>query len=166
MRNEIFSEQPSSLTSKNETGISRFFSSPVALIRLSAILFVGVTIGHMSGYPWTSAQNPQESQLVSSMKSVNYIFAGESSSYWNLYFGWGLWVVVLLLTLAIILWLLSGLVRLAPQRIGVITGIISATCLAGAYFSFRFFYIPPFIMFSVMFIILLAATAQLLKKRY
>jgi len=29
-------------------------SSPVVLIRLGSVLFVGLMIGHMSAYPWTS----------------------------------------------------------------------------------------------------------------
>ena len=73
------------------------------------------------------------------MKSVEFEFLGERSTYWSLYFGWGLLICVLLLTLAIILWLLADLARLAPRRLGVITGIISASCLVGAYLSFRFF---------------------------
>ncbi len=157
---------PSTLMSENKFGIirSRRFTSPVALIRLSAILFVGLTIGHTSAYPWTSALNPQELQLAVAMKSVDFIFVGERSSYWSLYFGWGLWVAVLMLTLAIILWLLSDLASLAPRRVGAITGILSVTCLIGAYFSFRFFFTPPFLMFAVIFIILLTAAVQLLKK--
>ncbi len=71
------SAHPPSLTSKNQNGISRFFTSPVALIRLGAILFIGLTIGHTSAYPWTSAQNPQQSQLVGSMKFVAFVFVGE-----------------------------------------------------------------------------------------
>lgn len=137
--------------------------SPAALIRLSSILVFLLMVGHMSAYPWASAGSPQETQLVNSMKSVELEFMGERSAYWSLYFGWGLLIGVLLLTLAIILWLLSDLVRLAPRRIGVISGIISAGCLVGAYLSYRFFYIPPVLFFSVSCVILLAAAAQLLR---
>ncbi|MFZ0500611.1 MAG: hypothetical protein WAU49_16685 [Steroidobacteraceae bacterium] len=77
--------------------------------------------------------------------------------------GWGLLIGVLLLTLAIVLWLLSDLVRLAPRRLGGISGIISAGCLVGAYLSYRFFYIPPVLCFSATCVILLAAAAQLLR---
>jgi hypothetical protein len=81
------------------------------------------------------------------------------------YFGWGLLVGVLLLTLAIILWFLSDLARVAPRRLGVITGIISVSCLVGAYLSFRFFYIPPILFFSAICVILLTATVQLLRQQ-
>lgn len=158
------SENLSSAMSGNKSAIGRFFTSPVALIRFSAILFVSLTIGHMSGYPWTSAENPRETQLANSMKSVDLVFLGERTSYWNLYFGWGLWVAVLLLALAGILWFLADIACTAPRNAGAVTGILSATCLIGAYLSFCYFFIPPFVMLALMFIILLTATVQLLKK--
>jgi hypothetical protein len=142
-----------------------FLGSPVVLIRLSSILVVLLMLGHTSAYPWTSTHGLQEIELVNSMKSVEFEFMGERSAYWHLYFGWGLLVSVLLLTLAIILWLLSDLAGLAPRRLGIITGIISASCLVGAYLSFRFFYIPPFLTFSAIFAILLTAAAQLLRQQ-
>ena len=98
------------------------------------------------------------------MKSLNFEFMGERSSYWNLYFGWGLWMGVSLLTLAIILWLLADVARLAPRSVGVITGVISACCLIGAFLSLRFFYIPPFLFYSVICVMLLTAAVQLLRQ--
>jgi hypothetical protein len=147
--------------SKNKRLVG-FLLSPVVLLRLSSILVVLLMVGHMSAYPW-STHGLRETQLVYSMKSLNFEFMGERSSYWSLYFGWGLWMGVSLLTLAIILWLLADLARLAPRRVGVITGIISASCLVGAYLSFRFFYLPPFLLFSVICVILLTAAVQPLR---
>jgi hypothetical protein len=166
MVNEI-SAEPTSLMSENKSNNSRsgFFASPVALIRLGSILFVVLALGHLSAYPWTSNSTIKDTQLVGTMKSVDLVFFGEHTSLWNLYFGWGLWVAVLLLTLAITLWLLSDLARVSPQRIGAITGIISATGLAGAYFSFHFFQIfPSVIVLSVISIILLTAAVRLMRQ--
>src|SRR5260370_26763567 len=142
-----------SMMSENKSNNKRllgFLVSPVVLIRLSSILVVLLMAGHTSAYPWISTHGLQETQLVDSMKSLQFEFFGERSSYWSPYFGWGLVIRVLLLTLAIILWLLADLARLAPRRLGVITGIISASCLVGAYLSFRFFYIPPFLFFGYL----------------
>jgi hypothetical protein len=163
---KIISDNPSSSNSEKKTNESRsdFFASPVALIRLSSILFFILTIGHTSAYPWTTSQNLREKQLVASMKSVDLVFAGEHSSYWSLYFGWGLYVAVLLLTLAIILWLLSNVARIAPRQTGIMIQIISACCLAGAYLSFRFFYIPPFLLSSAIFVILQTAAVRLMRR--
>lgn len=147
----------------NNKRLLGFLVSPVVLIRLSSILVVLLMVGHTSAYPWTSTHGLQETQLVDLMKSCEFEFMGERSTYWSLYFGWGLLISVLLLTLAIILWFLSDLARLAPRRLGVITGIISTGCLVGAYLSFRFFYLPPFLFFSVICVILLTAAVQLLR---
>jgi len=43
--------------------------------------------------------------LVDNMRNIPFEFMGERSTYWNLYFGRGLLLGVLLLTLAITLWL-------------------------------------------------------------
>ena len=121
-------------------------------------------VGHMSAYPW-STHGLQETQLVDSMKSLNFEFMGERSTYWNLYSGWGLLIGVLLFTLAIILWLLSDLARIGSRNVGAISGMVSATSLVAAYLSFRFFYIPPFLFFSAICIILAAAAVQLLRRQ-
>jgi len=139
-----------------------FLASPVGLIRVSSVLTVLLAIGHTSVYPWNSADNARELQLASSMKSVDFNFMGEHSTYWNLYFGWGLLIAVLLLTMAIVLWLLADMTPSAPRRLGAIIGIISANCLVGAVLSFRYFYVPPCLFYSAIFLILFAASAQLL----
>jgi len=164
---KIISDNSSSMTSENKTNNKRspgFFSSPAALIRVSSILVVLETVGHMTGYPWSSSHVLQETQLVRSMKAVDFLFFGERSSYWNLYSGWGLFIAVILLTLAIILWFLSNFARLAPRQVGVITGIISASLLSCSYLSFRFFYLPSSLLLSATFVILLAAAVRLLTR--
>jgi len=127
-------------------------------------LFLILTIGHLSGYPWTTNRDVREKQLVASMKCVDFIFAGERASYWSLYLGWGLYVAVLLLTVTIVLWLLSGITHHAPRRMAIIIQIIAANCLVGAYLSLRFFYIPPFLLSSAIFIILQTAVVRLMRQ--
>ena len=138
--------------------------SPPTLIRIGSILLVGLMIGHISAYPWASLELPQESQLTKLMKSVPFEFMGERSSYWHLYFGWGVLVAVLLLTLALILWILPEFAAPSPRSVGAITAIVAISSLIGAYLSFRFFYLPPAILFSIVCVALTAATIQLLRQ--
>lgn len=154
------------MTPKNKSysgRLLRLVASPVVLIRASSILVVLLMAGHLSAYPWTANHGIQETQLVDSMKSVDFEFLGARSTYWNLYFGWGILISIQLLTLSLILWLLSDLAQLAPRRLGVITGIISACCLLGAYLSYRYFYIPPFLFYLAIWIMLLTASVRLLR---
>jgi hypothetical protein len=140
-----------------------FLASPVTHIRLGSLLFVFLMLGHMSAYPWSSANSLQEARLVDGMKSIDFNFMGERSSYWSLYFGWGLLVGVLLFTMAAMLWLLSDLARLAPRRVGAMAGLVSGVCAVGAYLSFRFFYVPPFLAFVAIGVILFSVAVRLLK---
>jgi|GEM_PF-112947 len=137
----------------------------IKLIRVSSILVFLEAVGHMTGYPWTSSHISEQARLVRSMKAVDFLFFGEHSTYWNLYSGWGLFIAVLLLALAIILWLLSSLAQLASRQVGVITGIISAGLLACAYLSFRFFYLPSSLLLSATFVVLLLTTVRLMRGR-
>jgi hypothetical protein len=139
--------------------------SPAILIRVSSILMAGLMIGHMSAYPWTSIKAPQETQLMALMKSVPFEFRGERSTYWNLYFGWGVLVAVLLLALASILWILPNFAALRPRSAGAISAVVSSASLVGAYLSFHFFCIPPFVLFSIVCATLMGASVQLLRRR-
>ena len=137
-------------------------AQPVMLIRLSSFLFLFLAAGHMSAYPWSSAGSLQEARLVETMKSTDFNFMSQHSTYWNLYFGWGLLVGLLLLVMAALLWLLSDIARLAPRRVGTITGLIAAMSAIAAYLSFRFFYVPPLLCFVANGLVLLIATVRLL----
>src|SRR5215510_3364049 len=116
--------------------------SPVTLIRVGSILMVGLMIGHMSAYPWTSMKALRETQLTTLMKSVPFEFMGERSTYWNLYFGWGVLVAVLLLALASILWILPDFVMFRPRSAGAISAIVSSASLVCASRSFCVLYLP------------------------
>jgi hypothetical protein len=137
---------------------------PVALIRLSAVLFGGLMIGHMSAYPWTSSHLARQVNLVEQMRNIPFEFMGERSTYWNLYFGWGLLVGVLLFTLTITLWLLARLVYFDARGVGAISGTFSAASAVGAYLSIHYFYVPPFLFFLVIAALLATAAVQLLRR--
>ena len=137
--------------------------SPRVSIRVASVLFGGLMLGHLSGYPWTSAHIAEQARLVGAMKATDFVFAGERQTYWGLYFGWGVLVAALLLSMAVMLWLMSGLTRIAPRQVGAVTGVVSATCLAGSFISLRFFYAPPTAFFAVLSAILLVATVQLVR---
>ena len=151
-----------------------FFGSPVALMRVSSILFFLTMFGHAAAYPWTSTtRDLRETMLVESMKDTPYVFFshtpyrffGEHTTYWGLYFGWGILVPVLLLTLAVLVWILSDLAHLDSRNVGAICGVLSAASLAGAYISFRFFFTPPVLTYSAICILLMTAAVQLLRRR-
>lgn len=152
---------------------SHMSPSPVTLMRVSSVFIFLTMFGHSVAYPWTSTtQDPREAQVVESMKHVSYVFFshtpyayfGEHTTYWGLYFGWSLLLPVLLLSIAVVLWIFSGLAYLDPPRISAICAVLSVASLIGAYISFRFFFTPPVITYSVSCILLMTAAVQLLRQ--
>lgn len=149
------------------------WQSPVVLMRASAILLLLTALGHLSAYPWTSStHDPRESMLVESMNQTPYMFFsntpyayfGEHTSYWGLYFGWGLLVGAQILTSGLILWILSGLTQVGSRSVAAICAIFSAVSLIGAYISLRFFFTPPIVSYSIVCILLAIAAAKLWKR--
>lgn len=153
---------------------SRWWRSPVVLMRVSSILLFLTMFGHAAAYPWTSTtRDPRETMLVESMKDTPYVFFsqtpyrlfGERTSYWGLYFGWGLLVPVLLLALAVVVWILADLSHVSSRKVGAIAGVLSLASLVGACISFRFFFTPPVLTYSVICILLMTAAVQLRRRR-
>ncbi len=147
----------------NNKSIPGSLFSPVVLIRLSSILFFLTMLGHAWGYPWrATTKDPREAELVQSMRDTTFEFLGAHSTYWNLYFGWGLWVAVSLLAGAGVLWILSDLARVRSRSVGAITAVFCATSFLFAALSLRFFFIPASLALLAAGIVLLIAAAQLL----
>jgi hypothetical protein len=66
-------------------------NKPSLLIRFSAVMFFLLMIGHMSAYPWATTDTPEEFQLISSMKTHDFVFTGEHASYWKIYSAGDCW---------------------------------------------------------------------------
>ena len=138
--------------------------TPRLLIRTSSILFAGLMAGHLSAYPWTSAHVAEQTTLVASMQSTPFEFLGARSTYWNLYFGWGVLVGALLLTLAAVLWLVADVARVSPRRAAAVAGVVSASSSLGVYLSLRFFYVPPAVFYAAISVVLATAAVQLARQ--
>jgi len=132
------------------------------LIRAASVLLAALMIGHMSAYPWSSASIAEQARLAGRMKSVLFGFAGQTTTYWNLYFGWGVLVGILLLALAVIVWLVAELVPYAPRIVAGISGVVAGTSVIGAYLSWRFFFLPPCLLFLAIAILLAFAILALI----
>lgn len=144
--------------------ISKWWRSPVLLIRISSALYTVTALGHASAYPWSSTREPRAAGLIALMKDLPFVFLGERSTYWNLYFGWGNLVVVCLLAFAAILWLLSDLARVDARTVGAAAWVMAAASFVAAWISFRLFYTPPFIAYLVSCMVLAMSAVQLRRR--
>jgi len=121
---------------------------PTTLLRVAAILALLQFIAHtslvISAHP---THGPEEVALVAAMKSQRFHFrlAPAPRSYWNFYFGYGLFASFNCLVEAVLFWQLVGLARTAPSRVRPIAGLFCGANLVYAALVWRFFFLVPLV---------------------
>jgi hypothetical protein len=129
------------------------------LYRISSILLVLFAIGHTLGFSRIDPAWGVDS-LLQSMKSIHFNVNGADRTYWDFFFGFGLFVTVLMLFASIVAWQLGSLSSetLASMRASAWGFTVSFAVIA--YLSWRYFFIVP-IVFSIAIFLCLAAAAWL-----
>jgi hypothetical protein len=127
------------------------------LYRISSILLVLFAIDHTVGFSQIDPAWHVDS-LVESMKSVHFNVNGSERTYWDFFFGFGLFVTVLMLFASSVAWQLGGLPpsTLAAMRASAWGFAISFAVIA--WLSWRYFFIIP-LVFSIVIFLCLAAAA-------
>lgn len=94
------------------------------------------------------------------MKSTHFNANGSDRTYWDFFFGFGLFVTVLMLFAAIVAWQFGSVPAetLAAMRISAWGFVVSFAVVA--YLSWRYFFIVP-VVFSIVIFLCLAAAAWL-----
>lgn len=100
------------------------------------------TVGGMFGEPKSAAQTAARV----SARILRFDMFGATRSYWDFYFGFGLVTSITLLLLAILLWMLSLLVRTDPSKARPYLLVLIAAFLALAAVSWKYFFAPPVVM--------------------
>ena len=78
------------------------------LYRISSILLVLFAIGHTVGFSQIDPAWGVDS-LVQSMKSIHFNVNGADRTYWDFFFGFGLFVTVFMLFASVVAWQLGSL---------------------------------------------------------
>ena len=97
---------------------------------------------------------------MQSMKSIHFNVNGADRTYWDFFFGFGLFVTVFMLFASVVAWQLGSLSSetLATMRASAWGFAVAFAVLA--YLSWRYFFIIP-IVFSIAIFMCLAAAAWL-----
>ncbi len=66
---------------------------------------------HTLGRPWTPVSDPAAQSVVSTMRAVSFLAAGQRRSYFDFYEGFGLTLSAFLALEAVLLWQLAALAR-------------------------------------------------------
>ena len=137
---------------------------PATLFRLAALLALVQFLAHTSLLmTYQPAHGPEEVAVVQAMKDHLFSFSGFQRSYWDMYFGYGLFSAFNCLLEAMLLWFLAGVARTAPRQAAVAAGIFLLANLVYAGLVFRFFFALPGIFdlaLAVLMILILVVSRR------
>ena len=127
------------------------------MYRIASVLLILFAAGHTLGFRKVDPHWGVDA-LVASMKAIHFDAQGFSRSYYDFYAGFGLFVSVLLLFVALVCWQLSSLEAATLRALSLLRWSL-VICFAGVTFlSWKYFFVVP-IVFSVVITLCLILSA-------
>jgi hypothetical protein len=117
------------------------------LYKTSSVLLVLFAIGHTIGFRKVDPQWQADS-VVEAMRAVRFNVQGFSRTYWDFYVGFGLFVTLFFLLVAIWCWQLSVLNSEALQRMSFATWALAICFMGVTLLSWKCFFIAPVVFSS------------------
>lgn len=106
--------------------------------RIAAGLTLFFALAHTGGMLLPMRQGPEENALLDHMRSYRFDIMGANRTYWDFYFGFGLYLTVSLLVLAALSWQVGTLSAMQPaaRPLGwtLLTGQVAFAALSWIYF--------------------------------
>jgi hypothetical protein len=127
------------------------------LFRAAAVLIVLFAVGHTIGFRQVDPTWGLTDALHT-LQSTEFRTQGFTRNYWEFYVGFGFFVSVLLLFLAVVAWYIGGV---GPASWPTVRALAWATviCLAAIVFlSARFFFAAPIVFSTIILLCLLPGT--------
>jgi len=127
----------------------------VMLLRIAAVVALVQFLAHTTLFlTYSPSHGPEEAQLVEAMKSHVFAFSGVKRSYWDMYFGYGLFSAFNCLLEAVVLWLLANQ---AQQSAKTVLPLVAAFVMANVVYAILiwtyFFSLPGY--FDVSLVVIL-----------
>jgi hypothetical protein len=117
------------------------------LLRAAALIAFVQGAGHaLAVATWAPKRGPREVAVVEAMKSQDFVFQGLARSYWDFFFGYGLFAAFNCLVEAVLFWQLAALIGKAPAQGRSILVLFLAANLVYAGLSLRYFFFTPMVL--------------------
>jgi hypothetical protein len=125
--------------------------------RAAAVVALLQGLGHAALVLTARPHQPFQAEVVATMQAHAFDFSGQHRTYWDLYQGYALLAAGACLVEAVLLWLLVGLARAAPERLRGIVVVLVVANLAHLAMMLRSFFPLPAVFDGLIVLILLAA---------
>lgn len=130
---------------------------PGILLRIASVLTLIHAALHTIGGVYGKADPGPATVAVDAMKANQFPLMGSMRTYWEFFHGMGLAVSILLTAEGIVFWLLASLAKTDAARLRPVLAIFVLAYLAMAVNSYRFFFLPPVIVESLIALCLVGA---------
>jgi hypothetical protein len=117
------------------------------LLRIASLLtFLHALLNTFAGLLSGTSKNQEEVNLLNAMKALHFDAMGSLRTYWDFYFGFGLFFTFNLLLLSALLWLLASLVKKEPLIARPFIVSLGIAFLSFAVLSWLYFFIYPLML--------------------
>jgi hypothetical protein len=131
---------------------------PGLFLRIASVLTflhcVLHTVGGVFGKP---KHGIEEVAVIETMKEHAFNVVGSMRTYWDFFFGYGLFVTVNLLLQAILFWALAGYVKTSPGLVRIVALLFFFNYALMSIIAFRYFFIAPGVVEALTAVCLLVA---------
>jgi len=134
------------------------------LLRAASILtLIHALLHHFGGLTRPPSHGQGEVAVRTTMKSFQMDMMGSLCSYWDFYFGFGVFVTVSLLLLAVLLWQLAALAKSEPAKVRPFMMTLFVGFVTYVIVSWKYFFIAPLVTEAI--IALLIGLAYVFSRR-
>ena len=130
---------------------------PAIFIRIAAVLTFVHAIPHTIGGVFGTISPGPEAVAAAAMKSNQFVALGNLRNFWDFYLGMGLAVSVFLTMESIVFWFLGSLARSHASQLRPILIDFAIGYLAFAIVSYRYFFLAPVIVETLIALCFAAA---------
>ncbi len=132
--------------------------NPRVLLRIAAaVAFVQFIAHTFLLVTYVPKHGPEEVALVEAMKSHYFKFGGFAHSYWEMYFGYGLFAAGNCLIEAVLFWQLAILAKTDSLRIRPMVALFLFANIGYAILVYKYFFLKPLFADAVIAMVLALA---------
>lgn len=126
------------------------------LYRIASVLLILFALGHTLGFRRVDPRWGVDS-IISALRSTHFDVQGLNRTYWDFYVGFGLFVTILLVFVAVLSWQLGGLSKESLSLMPLVTWGVAACFILVTFLSWKYFFVVPTIFSAVVTICLVLA---------
>ena len=124
--------------------------------RIASVLLLLFALGHTLGFRHVDPRWGIDS-IIGALRSTHFNAQGFNRTYWDFFTGFGLFVTVLLLFIAVLSWQLGGLPKESLVAMPLATWGLAICFVVVTFLSWRYFFMVPVIFSGLTTICLVLA---------